>query len=220
MGKKQQAPTRKSSRGLRGNSHSKQLKPLVLLAVEGATEKEYLKALNQHRYRGAFALDFCGSGSSSESSLKNLLVNVKRKASDLGSDNVSCAWIICDVDKNQPHAENLEKWLTEQSRLPRGVVLSNPCVEAWFVYHCANTCSSRDAASARKELENKWKQGTYVKGMSIPKWLIEHTDEACSRVQRRRLSFAEGATAWDAAPWTDMPELIAWLDQLSSRRSE
>ena len=82
MGKKK-APTRKSSRGLRGNSHSKQVKSLVLFAVEGATEKEYLKALNQHRYRGAFALDFCGSGSSSESSLKNLLVNVKRKASDL-----------------------------------------------------------------------------------------------------------------------------------------
>ena len=121
MGKKK-APTRKSSRGLRGNSHSKQVKSLVLFAVEGATEKEYLKALNQHRYRGAFALDFCGSGSSSESSLKNLLVNVKRKASDLGSDNVSGAWIVCDVDENQPHAENLEKWLTEQSRLSRGVV--------------------------------------------------------------------------------------------------
>ena len=51
MGKKK-APTRKSSRGLRGNSHSKQVKSLVLFAVEGATEKEYLKALNQHRYRG------------------------------------------------------------------------------------------------------------------------------------------------------------------------
>lgn len=218
MGKKK-APTRKSSRGLRGNSHSKQVKSLVLFAVEGATEKEYLKALNQHRYRGAFALDFCGSGSSSESSLKNLLVNVKRKASDLGSDNVSGAWIVCDVDENQPHAENLEKWLTEQSRLSRGVVLSNPCIEAWFVYHCANTCSSRTAGSALKELQNKWKQGTYAKGMVIPEWLIDHTDEACLRVQRRRASFAQGVTAWDEAPWSDMPELIAWLDQLKPRRS-
>lgn len=37
MGKK--APTRKASRGFRGRSHGKQVKPLVLLAVEGATEK-------------------------------------------------------------------------------------------------------------------------------------------------------------------------------------
>ena len=45
------------------------------------------------------------------------------------------------------------------------MVLSNPCIEAWFVYHCANTCSSRTAGSALKELQNKWKQGTYAKGM-------------------------------------------------------
>ena len=98
MGKK--APTRKASRGFRGRSHSKQVKPLVLLAVEGATEKKYLKALNQHRYRGAFAFDFCGSGD--ESSLKNLLVNVKRKAAELGPESVSGAWIVCDVDDNAP----------------------------------------------------------------------------------------------------------------------
>ena len=187
MGKK--APTRKASRGFRGRSHSKQVKPLVLLAVEGATEKKYLTALNQHRYRGAFAFDFCGSGD--ESSLKNLLVNVKRKAAELGPESVSGAWIVCDVDENRPHAKNLQKWLTEQSRLPRGVVLSNPCIEAWFVYHCANTCSSRTAVSACKELENKWKQGTYSKGMSIPEWLIDQTDDACSRVKHRRTSFAK-----------------------------
>ena len=116
MGKKM-VPTRKASRGFRGRSHSKQVKPLVLLAVEGATEKEYLKALNQHRYRGAFAFDFCRSGD--ESSLKNLLVNVKRKAVELGSESVSGAWIVCDVDENRPHAKNLQKWLTEQSRQPR-----------------------------------------------------------------------------------------------------
>ena len=57
MGKKK-TPTRKSSRGLRGNSHSKQVKSLVLFAVEGATEKEYLKALNQHRYRGGIRFRF------------------------------------------------------------------------------------------------------------------------------------------------------------------
>ena len=103
---------------------------------------------------------------------------------------------------------------------PRGVVLSNPCIEVWFVYHCANTCSSRTAVSACKELENKWKQGTYSKGMSIPEWLIDQTDDACSRVKHRRTSFAKGVTAWDAAPWSDMPELIAWLDRLRPRRSE
>ena len=216
MGKK--APTRKASRGFRGRSHSKQVKPLVLLAVEGATEKKYLKALNQHRYRGAFAFDFCGSGD--ESSLKNLLVNVKRKAAELGPESVSGAWIVCDVDENRPHAKNLQKWLTEPSRLPRGVVLSNPCIEAWFVYHCADVCSSRTASAVVEELLSKWERGAYEKAMEIPQWFIEGTDAACSRVKHRRASFEKGTTVWDEAPWTDMPELIAWLDQLSPRHSE
>jgi len=56
--------------------------------------------------------------------------------------------------------------------------------------------------------------------MEIPQWLIDQTDDACSRVKHRRTSFAKGVTAWDEAPWTDMPELIAWLDQLSPRHSE
>lgn len=55
MGKKK-VPTRKTSRGFRGRSHSKQVKPVVVLAVEGATEKQYLNALNQHRYERAFSL--------------------------------------------------------------------------------------------------------------------------------------------------------------------
>ena len=70
MGKKK-APTRKSSRGLRGRTHSKQVKPLVVLAVEGATEKQYLNALNQHLYGRAFSFTFCRNNS--KSSLKNLV---------------------------------------------------------------------------------------------------------------------------------------------------
>lgn len=178
MGKKKQAPTRHSSRGKRGKSFDKAPRPVVILAVEGATEREYLKALNQWRYRGAFAFDFCRNRD--KSSLKNLIVSIKRKADDVGRDGAAGAWIVCDVDQNIAHAKGLQEWLGERSTLPRGVVLSNPCIETWFVYHCANTCSSQTAGSALKELQNKWKQGTYAKGMSIPEWLIDHTDEACS----------------------------------------
>ena len=218
MGKKKQAPTRHSSRGKRGKSFDKAPRPVVILAVEGATEREYLKALNQWRYRGAFAFDFCRNRD--KSSLKNLIVSIKRKADDVGRDSAAGAWIVCDVDDNAPHIHDLENWLAGVSGYLRAVALSNPCIEVWFVYHCANTCSSRTAVSACKELENKWKQGTYSKGMSIPEWLIDQTDDACSRVKHRRTSFAKGVTAWDAAPWSDMPELIAWLDRLRPRRSE
>lgn len=218
MGKKKQAPTRHSSRGKRGKSFDKAPRPVVILAVEGATEREYLKALNQWRYRGAFAFDFCRNRD--KSSLKNLIVSIKRKADDVGRDSAAGAWIVCDVDDNAPHIHDLENWLAGVSGYLRAVALSNPCIEAWFVYHCADVCSSRTASAVVEELLSKWERGAYEKAMEIPQWLIDHTDEACSRVQRRRLSFAEGATAWDESPWSDMPEFIARLDRLRPRRSE
>lgn len=218
MGKKKQAPMRHSSRGKRGKSFDKAPRPVVILAVEGATEREYLKALNQWRYRGAFAFDFCRNRD--KSSLKNLIVSIKRKADDVGRDGAAGAWIVCDVDDNAPHIHDLENWLAGVSGYLRAVALSNPCIEAWFVYHCADVCSSRTASAGVEELLSKWERGAYEKAMEIPQWFIEGTDAACSRVKHRRASFEKGATAWDEAPWTDMPELIAWLDQLSSRRAE
>ncbi len=218
MGKKKQAPTRHSSRGKRGKSFDKAPRPVVILAVEGATEREYLKALNQWRYRGAFAFDFCRNRD--KSSLKNLIVSIKRKADDVGRDGAAGAWIVCDVDDNVPHIHDLENWLAGVSGYLRAVALSNPCIEAWFVYHCADVCSSRTASAVVEELLSKWERGAYEKAMEIPQWLIDQTDDACSRVKHRRTSFAKGVTAWDEAPWTDMPELIAWLDQLSPRHSE
>lgn len=218
MGKKKQAPTRHSSRGKRGKSFDKAPRPVVILAVEGATEREYLKALNQWRYRGAFAFDFCRNRD--KSSLKNLIVSIKRKADDVGRDGAAGAWIVCDVDDNVPHIHDLENWLAGVSGYLRAVALSNPCIEAWFVYHCADVCSSRTASAVVEELLSKWERGAYEKAMEIPQWLIDQTDDACSRVKHRRTSFAKGVTAWDEAPWSDMPELIAWLDQLSPRHSE
>jgi len=218
MVKKKQPPTRCSSREKRGKSFDKAPRPVVVLAVEGATEREYLKALNQWRYRGAFAFDFCRNRD--KSSLKNLIVSIKRKAHDVGRDGVAGAWIVCDVDDNAPHIHDLENWLAGVSGYRRAVALSNPCIEVWFVYHCADVCSSRTASAVVEELVSKWEPGAYKKAMEIPQWFIEGTDAACSRVKRRRASFAQGTTAWDNAPWSDMPELVAWLDQLRPRLSE
>ena len=127
----------------------------------------------------------------------------------------SATWMI-----TPPHIHDLENWLAGVSGYLRAVALSNPCIEAWFVYHCADVCSSRTASAGVEELLSKWERGAYEKAMEIPQWLIDQTDDACSRVKHRRTSFAKGVTAWDEAPWTDMPELIAWLDQLSPRHSE
>ena len=127
----------------------------------------------------------------------------------------SATWMI-----TPPHIHDLENWLAGVSGYLRAVALSNPCIEAWFVYHCADVCLSQTASAVVEELNSKWERGAYEKAADIPQWFIEGTDAACSRVKHRRASFEKGATVWDEAPWTDMPELIAWLDRLRPRRSE
>ena len=110
MGKKrQQAPKRVSSRGKRSESFEKDVKPLVIFAVEGKIEREYLKALNQSRYGSGFSFEFCPTFD--KASAKNLLVSIKRKLRDLGRDGGAGAWIVCDVDQNNAHAEGLQEWL-------------------------------------------------------------------------------------------------------------
>ena len=106
MGKKK-APTRKSSRGFRGRSHSKPVKPIVVLAVEGATEKQYLNALNQHLYGRAFSFTFCRNNS--KSSLKNLIDGIRDKVKREKGEGISGSWIVCDVDKNETHVAILNK---------------------------------------------------------------------------------------------------------------
>ena len=44
--------------------------------------------------------------------------------------------------------------------------------------------------------------------------LIDATDLASQRVHERRRGLGGGSDAWDSPQWTDMPELIEWLDDL------
>ena len=74
----------------------------------------------------------------------------------------------------------------------RAVALSNPCIEAWFVYHCADVCSSRTASAVVEELKSKWERGAYEKATEIPQWLIDQTDEACLRGATKAVEFCAG----------------------------
>lgn len=77
----------------------------------------------------------------------------------------SATWMI-----TPPHIHDLENWLAGVSGYLRAVALSNPCIEAWFVYHCADVCSSRTASAVVEELLSKWERGAYEKAMEIPQW--------------------------------------------------
>ena len=206
---KRKPPVRKAHRGDRQKLGGRPVKPLVLLAVEGATEREYVKALIANRYGNRIAVRFAPTGD--HSSLDNLVASIGREMKEYGAQ-VKGAWIVCDTDKNACHRVKLEKWLAGSKR--HHAVISCPCVEYWFLLHLCESPSSVAAKNAKRELGKCWQWGEYRKGGQVPSELIEATDEAVRRAHQRRKSLGDDADAWNSLQWTDMPELIAWLDEL------
>lgn len=206
---KRKPPVRKAHRGDRQKLGGRPVKPLVLLAVEGATEREYVKALIANRYGNRIAVRFAPTGD--HSSLDNLVASIGREMKEYGAQ-VKGAWIVCDTDKNACHRVKLEKWLAGSKR--HHAVISCPCVEYWFLLHLCESPSSVAAKKAKRELGKCWQWGEYRKGGQVPPELIEATDDAVRRAHQRRKSLGDDADVWNSPQWTDMPELIVWLDEL------
>ena len=205
------------SRQTRGRRvpRGRSLKPLVVFAVEGATERVYINALITHRSGNRIAPSFAETRD--RSSLTNLVSQIKSKMQRDGS-GAEGAWIVCDTDANACHREQLEEWLLESER--HHVAISHPCIEYWFVLHVKVTARSLDAQQAVKELDKEWLGGkNYRKGASIPPDLINATENAIKRVRTRRQSLDSGAGPWNSLQWTDMPELVEWLDDVDRQSS-
>ena len=196
-------------------SRGRSLKPLVVFAVEGATERVYINALITHRYGDRIAPSFAETRD--KSSLTNLVSAIEHKMQREG-DAAEGGWIVCDTDANACHREKLEEWLSRSER--HHAAISHPCIEYWFVLHVKSTSRSLDAQHVVKELDNEWPGGKrYKKGALIPPDLINATENAIKRVRTRRRSLDSGADAWNSPQWTDMLELVEWLDDLDPQSS-
>lgn len=212
---KSKSPVRKAHRGDRQKLGGRPVKPLVLLAVEGATEREYAKALIANRYGNRIAVRFAPTRD--HSSLDKLVSSIGREMKEYGA-HAKGASIVCDTDANACHREKLEGWLSWSER--HHAAISHPCIEYWFVLHIKSTSRSLDAQHVVKELDNEWPGGKrYKKGALIPADFIDATEDAIKRVSARRQSLDSGADAWNSPQWTDMPELVEWLDDLDPQSS-
>lgn len=207
--------TRKITRGDRKQCEGKPLRPLVLFAAEGETERKYLQSLSASRYGDRIAFTFAKTGD--RSSLIKLLKEIRREEKE-NKGYIRGAWIVCDTDENVTHKPKLEKWLGNSDK--HHAAVSHPCIEYWLLLHLCSNPSSITAQNAEKELEKNWRWGQYKKGCNISSELIEATDRAVSCARQRRSSLDIGADAWNSSQWTDLPELIDWLDELDPKEKK
>ena len=126
---------------------TRSLIPNILIVTEGETEKIYLSHLRERNtnysvhvksYGGAGAvkiLDYC------ESTFRMMKLNRGR------GDVAIC---VLDVDRNT--IENLETAITEAEKKKILLIISNPCIEAFFMLHFREGIPNLPPAEMKQKL--------------------------------------------------------------------
>lgn len=114
------------------NAHNRNRKSIVILSVEGnnQTEKNYFNGLKFHNTRIMFAT---GNDTDPVNMAKALLQDYKRKG--LTTELGDMAYCVIDGDLSKEKELQIAK-ADELIKGIRGrVIVSNPCVEVWFICH-------------------------------------------------------------------------------------
>lgn len=126
---------------------------VYLVVCEGETEREYVEALKRH-FRVPVTIKTRVSGNA----LSLRLIRQYVAELNVGSDDEYSIFYIYDEDVNVV-ADRLRK-------LPGTALLSNPCIELWFLLHIRNQSGHIDADAAVKSLKKShacWSK--YSKGV-------------------------------------------------------
>ena len=196
-------------RGRRERAGTLRPKPLVVFCVEGQSEESYIRALRRFRYNDEIAFEFPPERATS---LKNLLEACRRAAKNPVYQDSAAYWIVCDVDRNRDHARELERWLEgERNR----IALSNPSLEYWLLLHFTSSPKCSNAKAALDKLLQhcpKYKKG--LQPLERFKEIVGKTEDAVRCETARQKSMGRESNSWPDSPGSQMPALIAWLDEL------
>ncbi|MDE6461136.1 MAG: RloB family protein [Paramuribaculum sp.] len=139
---------------------SRPARRLFLVICEGETEKNYVEALKQE-YRLPISIKTKVSGQS----INLRLVNQYIRELDLTTADEYRIFYIYDRDVKEI-ADRL-------SSLPGTAILTNPCIELWFLIHlkdCTKTLTSDEVVKALVCVHENWK--SYSKG-NLSKFQIQ-----------------------------------------------
>lgn len=208
MGKRRTRPAGRRSQVRPGSVPPKER---FFFCAEGQTEERYVRALLQYRYEDMFAPQPLGPRSrrpGRETSLVNLIDHARKAEKQwTRSERGQAIWIVCDADANEPHREALKRWLNEENHRCAMQAVS---IEAWLLQHFTDASRPLTADEALAHLRKRWPG--YTKGIEVPKWLIDRTDEACKR-ERDFLRGATNSDAWPVERSSQFPSLITYLDE-------
>ncbi|MBR0090993.1 MAG: RloB domain-containing protein [Lachnospiraceae bacterium] len=193
------------------NAHNRKRKRIFLLSVEGnnRTEKKYISGLRFHDVQIHFAT---GNDTDPVNMTKSLLRDYKKKG--LTQELGDLAFCIVDGDLSKEKESQILKADEMIKAIPGRVIVSNPCVEVWFLCHF--TDSTRQYVSGDEAIKRlqAFIPG-YEKNMKgLANILEDKTNTALDNAKKlddynqnagRKIHKA------DYQPGTEMPILIALL---------
>ena len=161
-----------SRRRVRRHSQNKKINPTFFVFCEGKTEEEYIKYLRS-RYRIPIEINSKQAGSNiSQKFVNTYLKNKPRHQKDI-------VFLLYNLD--------LEGLLEKLQSIDGILLVSNPCIELWFLLHFKNQTANISGDSCirgLKKLCNLYKKGNL--STDLRKHLDEFIEEAVERSEKLR----------------------------------
>lgn len=181
----------------RVNTARRSIERVILVICEGQTEKCYVDALRQlYRLPITIRSRVCGS-EISQRTVDAIIANIEK-------DSVAVGEIFYMYDADVPNVVAKIKALA--SGRP---ILTDPCIELWFLLHHATHTARVDSATALTMLKRHWP--AYQKG-SLSAAQISHLQANCPAACQRAKSLTAGAN-----PSSEMHIFIDRLEKAKKR---
>lgn len=186
---------------MRERRFSQKQKPrqLFLVICEGDTEKEYIEHL-KFEYRLPITIKTKVSGNR----INSRLVAQYIKELDVNIGDACEVFFVYDAD--------VREVVAKLNSLPGTLLLSNPCIEFWFLLHCKNWRRPIEAAEAVRMLKGShsvW--NSYAKGIlsdAQNNFLKANRGDAMTRAQH---------LPYNANPSSNIHEFIQLLENAKKR---
>lgn len=178
----------------REHRFKRKVKSLILVICEGQTERCYVEALKR-LYRLPIEIKTKVSGAN----INSRIINGYRQELNL-EKNDTCK-IILMYDADVPAV------VSKLEKLNELAILTNPCIELWFLLHVKNhhkECSSSEIIDALTASHPVWNR--YEKGVLSQKQIFFLIDSLGSAIDRSR-NLKKGNN-----PYTNMSEFIDILE--------
>lgn len=211
-------PSRKQTPPQHGRRRSaRQRKARYLVVAGGAvTEKQYFAYLADLY---DVVIDYRQKNLAPSQLAKMAVDIVAKQGTNTGVDAYQQVWVVVDVDDFHDLAQ-AERVLRSEPQTK--LIVSNPCFEVWLLSHLERVpCSVMRTKDVEKRAKAKGLTDGSGSKQIVISALANKLDAAVDNVTRGNgVGNQEGAhPRWDAsmAPWTDMPQVVAYLDEHHQR---